>query len=101
MATPIFACQTILLSWDHATTREDGSLITGQKSYNLYYKLSSVETEEKVTLSGETLSYVIDCISPDVYEFGISTAEDGFEGKRYMITFGPPNPPKLNAIIQR
>ena len=70
---------SITLNYDESTTREDGSLITGAKTYNLYHKIDN-NPETVITIDGSVTTHIIDDVATGVHGFRISTVEDAQEG---------------------
>lgn len=71
----------VVLTWDAATKRQDGTLITGTKTYRLYETVGTV-AKPAITLPGDTLKHTILNVTPGQYSYQISTVEGTNEGPK-------------------
>lgn len=69
----------ILLSWDTATEREDGSKIEKLDGYRLYHSVNNGEPEVIPIAPDKTEHLIID-VAPGIHSFQISSVEDDLEG---------------------
>ena len=88
----------ILLTWDAATEREDGSRIENLDGYRLYYSVNNGEPQVIPIEPDKTEHLIID-VSPGIHSFQISSVEDDLEGAPSRNVSVPIDRSKPKAIM--